>query len=62
LTANYVKNLDGVLLVFDLTYRESFDNVLNWYKQIKQFKDIPIAIMGNKSDLIDERIVEYGAM
>lgn len=62
LTPNYIKGLDGVLLVFDLTDAESFDNTLNWYKQIKNYKDIPVVFLGNKSDLEDTRKVEHGAM
>jgi small GTP-binding protein len=51
LTKSFIKNLDGVMLVFDITDRQSFDNTLTWYKQIIECSDIPIVFIGNKSDL-----------
>ena len=62
LTNSFLRNLDGVMLVFDLTDRQSFDNTLTWYKQICENSDIPIVFIGNKSDLRDQRVVQEGAM
>ena len=51
----------GALVVFDLTNKESFDNLQKWINTIKDFcpKDIVYCFVGNKSDLINERNVEY---
>ena len=47
-----IKTVHGVAIVFDLTKRESFNNVNNWLDDIKEnLNDIPIAIFGNKCDL-----------
>jgi small GTP-binding protein len=56
-----VKNLrysQAAIVVFDLTDKESFDKVTDWLKEIRDFSDkMPIALFGNKSDLVDEREV-----
>ena len=56
-----VKNLrysQAAVVVFDLTVKESFVRVTDWLKQIRAFSDkLPIALFGNKSDLVEERVV-----
>ena len=56
-----VKNLrysQAAVVVFDLTVKDSFLRVTEWLKQIREFSDkLPIALFGNKSDLIDKRKV-----
>ena len=54
----YYKKADGVLLVFDISNKESFDKIKNYYAQ--KIRDnckpgIPILLLGNKTDLKDER-------
>lgn len=46
------RNVDGIVLVFDITNRSSFDHIDNWIKDISNFTDktTPIIICGNKSD------------
>ena len=54
------QKVDGVMLVYDITNRETFTNTENWIKEIKEFNHtMPIMLVGNKADLNDERIVEY---
>jgi len=58
----YYSGAQAAFLVFDLTKRESFHNVLSWYEELKLFtpeEDIPIVIVGNKSDLTEDRKVFY---
>ena len=48
----------GAVVVFDLTNKDTFGKVTDWLKQIRDFSDkMPIALFGNKSDLVDEREV-----
>ena len=50
---------DGILLIFDLTKRETFDKIYNWNEQLNNhFKkdDISIILIGNKKDLIDREV------
>ena len=52
--SNFYEGSDAVIIVFDVTNLISFDHVENWLKELKQYcGDIPIAIFGNKIDLVD---------
>ena len=56
----YYKQADGVLLVFDISNKESFNKIKNYY--VQKIKDncklgIPIILLGNKTDLNEERKV-----
>jgi len=55
----YYRGALGALLVFDLTNIESFEHLPNWIEEIKSNSksDIPMLLIGNKSDLINERAV-----
>ena len=57
----YYKKADAVLLVYDVTNRLSFDLVKEYYsKKIKELckKNIPIILLGNKTDKVKERKVQ----
>jgi small GTP-binding protein len=58
----YYTGAQAAFIVFDLSNRESFNNVLNWYQELKEFttnEEIPIVLVGNKSDLNEDRQVFY---
>ena len=60
LTQNYFRNAEGVLLVFDVTNTDSFNNLKEWISSIKLNMEgknifIPIVIIGNKLDMEDQR-------
>jgi small GTP-binding protein len=58
----YYLGSQAAFLVFDLTNRESYENVMEWLSEIKSFletKELPIIVIGNKSDLKDERVISY---
>lgn len=60
LTKLYFKNAYGIIIVYDITRRDSFDEIKNyWYKQAKDntYPGIKIAIVGNKQDLYQEEKV-----
>ena len=55
---SFLQKLDGVMLVYDISELESFQNMKNWINIVKDFKDkMPIIIVGNKKDKEEERIV-----
>lgn len=58
-TSSYYKGAKGALIVYDITLRSSFDNVVKWLKDLKYASDPNIVIMliGNKCDLASEREV-----
>jgi len=57
----FYQGAKGVILVFDLTNADSFNNIKSWYNDIAKYVNIqeePIGfILGNKSDLHNERVV-----
>jgi Ras-related protein Rab-11A len=57
----YYNGAQAAFIVFDVTKRESYDNIINWYEELTSFKDddLSIVIVGNKTDLIDQRIIDY---
>lgn len=50
---------DAAMIVFDVTRMDSFDDLMNWHATITNFlkATIPILLVGNKIDLINERVV-----
>ena len=60
LTPSFFRNAEGVVIAYDVTNSESFDNLKFWISSIKTnlFEKnifIPIIIIGNKIDLEDMR-------
>ena len=56
----YYKKANGILLVYDITSRKSFDDIINYYcDKIEELceKNIPIILLGNKTDLENKREV-----
>ena len=57
------KNLKfkGVILIYDITNSRSFEALINWLEDVRQYgpDDINIIIVGNKIDLVNERDVSY---
>jgi len=45
------------MLVYDVSSRESFDNVRRWLEEIRQKRDcVNIVLVGNKSDLKEKAL------
>ena len=60
MVSNYYKKADGIILVFDLTNKESFDSINKWIKDINDnvdSKKIKRVLVGNKIDLTDLRVI-----
>eukprot|EP01113_Clastostelium_recurvatum_P030186 TRINITY_DN3657_c0_g1_i1.p2 TRINITY_DN3657_c0_g1~~TRINITY_DN3657_c0_g1_i1.p2 ORF type:complete len:710 (+),score=139.93 TRINITY_DN3657_c0_g1_i1:2181-4310(+) len=58
----YYSNTVGVLVVYDVTRRSTFDEVAYWLQQVRKHataadEDVVIAIVGSKIDKEDERVV-----
>ena len=56
-SASFVKKVDGVILIYDIGEKDSFEAVDNWIKSIREIgKDkLPIILVGNKCDLSDDK-------
>ena len=55
LTVKYIFGTSGIIIAFDLTKRETFKNVTNWLKMIKEINNCPIVLFGTKCDLKEQR-------
>ena len=56
---NILREVEGVLLFYDITNEKSFDKVYDWIKKIneKNGKNVEIVLIGNKIDLSETRKV-----
>ena len=58
IASNFLKNANGILLVYAVNSRISFDKLQEWVDEVNKFaNNLPIIIVGNKSDLEGERQV-----
>ena len=59
ITSQYYKDADGALIVYDISNRDSFNQVAHWIKELDKYtkEKIPRVIMGNISDLEHKRQV-----
>ena len=57
---NYIIGSDGIILIYDITERKSFDHIETWLDSIKdvlsdwKLSDYLILLLGNKKDLVDD--------
>jgi len=59
ITASYFRGAKGIVLVYDVTNQDSFDNVRTWVSDIVQGKgDMKNTILvGNKCELIKQKVI-----
>lgn len=58
LSAAFYRRAEGAILVFDMTRRATFDHAKHWLDQLRHYADdIPLILVGNKSDLRHQRQV-----
>ena len=56
---SYFSNASAGIIVFDVTREETFNHVKNWMLEFQIIgKPIPIVLVGNKIDLVDQRKVQ----
>ena len=54
----FYRGAAGVILVFDVTRRQTFDNIPGWYDEVSGVTGaVPSVLIANKVDLIDQRQV-----
>ena len=60
ITSAYYKGAKGAFIVYDITRKNTFDNIDKWVSDLKinGDKNIAIILIGNKSDLEDKREVQ----
>ena len=57
----YIREAQIILLVYDISDKDSFDAMPNWIKEVKEVlnKEVVFALIGNKMDLESQRKVSY---
>ena len=57
ITTSYYKGAHAILIVFDITDRDSFDHIRNWMADIDKFakEGVLRILVGNKCDLVNNR-------
>ena len=59
--ASYYRGAHGILLIYDVTDKDSFKNLSNWLIEIEKnsSKNVLKVLIGNKTDLEDKRVISY---
>ncbi|KAJ3323762.1 GTP-binding protein of the rab [Blyttiomyces sp. JEL0837] len=63
ITSSYYRGAHGIIVVYDVTDQETFNNVKQWLQEIDRYavEGVNKLLVGNKSDLTSKKVVEYDA-
>lgn len=60
ITSSYYRGAHGIIIVYDVTETESFNNVKQWLNEIDRYATDTVCklLVGNKCDLVDNKVVD----
>lgn len=60
ITNNYYKGANGVIIMYDITDAQSFENTVKWIKVVSDINpDVKKILVGTKLDLAEQRCITY---
>ncbi|CAL5379945.1 unnamed protein product [Camellia sinensis] len=60
ITSSYYRGAHGIIIVYDVTDMESFNNVKQWLNEIDRYANDTVCklLVGNKCDLVENKVVD----
>lgn len=61
ITSSYYRGAHGIIIVYDCTNADTFNNVPTWLSEIDKYANdnVQKILVGNKCDLVQKKVVEY---
>ncbi len=61
ITSSYYRGAHGIIVVYDVTDKVSFNNVKQWLGEIDRYacSSVNKLLVGNKSDLVEKKVVDF---
>ena len=61
ITSSYYRGAHGIIVVYDITDRSSYNNIQSWLQEVDRYacENVSKLLIGNKSDLEEKRVVSY---